>query len=227
MVMPPSWTGHFEDTSGISYVPRTSVLGRDALLLHSPWRVPPGKVWVDYQLQLPDVRPITLSFGIAMLPDVAVPGKSDGVTFGAYIVQDTGTTDSCIYTRGPSGKRYSFDLSSMPGGRSRSACRPSRARDDASWDYSYFGGAKIHAGTADLSRAKAERLTSTHAYKAVVSADLQNWPTTRPPASSPVTCWTFATRWHSPATVTTSSPTRATTVGCSTSIGRRQGLWMM
>ncbi len=176
VVMPPSWTGHFEDTSGISYVPRTSVLGRDALLLHSPWRVPPGKVWVDYQLQLPDVRPITLSFGIAMLPDVAVPGKSDGVTFGAYIVQDTGTTELLhIHHDRAEWQDYSFDLSPYAGRQItlRLQTEPGPA-NDASWDYSYFGGAKIHAGTAQTSRAaKLERLTSTHAYKAVVSADLQ------------------------------------------------------
>ncbi len=176
VVMPPSWTGHFEGQSGISYVPRTAVLGRDAILLHSPWRVPPGKVWVDYRLQLPDVRPITLSFGIAMQPDVAVPGKSDGVTFGAYIVQDTGPTE-LLHTHHDRAEwqDHSFDLSPYAGRQVtlRLQTEPGPA-DDASWDYSYFGEAKIQAGTVQSSRtAKLQRLTSTRAYTAVAGADLQ------------------------------------------------------
>ena len=82
--MPVSWTGHFTDDSGIAYLPNERVLGRRAILLHSPWRVPPGKVQVDYRLRLPAVTPIRLAFGIAMSPDVA--GKSDGVTFSCLLV---------------------------------------------------------------------------------------------------------------------------------------------
>ena len=74
--------------SGISYQPWGRVLGRSALLMHSPWHVPPGKAWVDYPLALPKTSPIRLSFGIAMGPDVAVPGKSDGVTFSCYLIAD-------------------------------------------------------------------------------------------------------------------------------------------
>ena len=51
--------------------------------MHSPWHVPPGRTWVDYRLALPQATPIRLAFGIAMGPDVAVPDKSDGVTFSA------------------------------------------------------------------------------------------------------------------------------------------------
>ena len=41
--MPVAWTGHFEAASGISYANWGQVLGRQALLMHSPWHVPPGK----------------------------------------------------------------------------------------------------------------------------------------------------------------------------------------
>ena len=83
--MPGSWVGHFEPVSGISYQPGERVLGVPAILLHTPWRVPAGRAWVDYRLHLPQVTPIRLAFSIAMLPDVAVPGKSDGVTFGCSL----------------------------------------------------------------------------------------------------------------------------------------------
>ena len=51
--MPISWSGHFEPQAGISYQDWGRVLGRRALLLHSPWHVPPGKTWVEYELALP------------------------------------------------------------------------------------------------------------------------------------------------------------------------------
>jgi len=60
--MPLSWAGHFHEVSGIVYLPNEHILGRNAILLHSPWRVPPGKAWAEYKLKLPEATPITLSF---------------------------------------------------------------------------------------------------------------------------------------------------------------------
>ena len=88
VAMPLSWRGHFDPQTGISYLPWGRVLDRPALLFHSPWHVPPGKTWVDYRLRLPSLTPIRLSFGIAMGPDVAVPGKSDGVTFSCVLLTE-------------------------------------------------------------------------------------------------------------------------------------------
>ena len=70
VAMPVSWSGHFEPRAGVSYQDWGRVLERRALLLHSPWHVPPGKTWADYELSLPPVAPIRLKFGIAMGPDV-------------------------------------------------------------------------------------------------------------------------------------------------------------
>jgi len=53
VAMPVSWSGHFEPRAGISYQDWGRVLGRRALLLHSPWHVPPGRTWVDFELALP------------------------------------------------------------------------------------------------------------------------------------------------------------------------------
>ena len=30
--------------------------GRNALLLHSPWRIPTGRTWIDYTLKLPQTN---------------------------------------------------------------------------------------------------------------------------------------------------------------------------
>ena len=73
--MPRSWTGHFHPVSGIAYIPHERMLDREAILLHSPWRVPPGKVWVDYQLRLPEISPITFSIGTVSYTHLTLPTK--------------------------------------------------------------------------------------------------------------------------------------------------------
>jgi Family of unknown function (DUF5696) len=173
--MPVSWTGHFVDPSGISYLPDERVVGRSAILLHSPWRVPPGKVWVDYRLLLPKVTPIEFTFGFAMAPDVAVPGKSDGVTFSAYLL-DGGKEQELMrefWTKGE-WKDYRFDLSPYAGKviTLRIQTEPGPA-NSPSFDYSYFGDAKITAGTVTRGRGELLReLTSAKAYRATVGESL-------------------------------------------------------
>jgi len=173
--MPLCWQGHFESVSGISYVPQEHVSGRDAVLLHSPWHVPPGKVWVDYRLQLPKVTPVTLSFGIAMRPDVATPDKSDGVTFSCYLIEgDTERELMCTHQDKAEWLDYSFDLTDVAGSvvTLRLQAEPGPA-NSPSWDYSYFGNAVIACGTQQTGRAGLlKQLTSTQAYQATAGADL-------------------------------------------------------
>jgi hypothetical protein len=174
--MPPSWIGHFEAVSGISYLPDEYVSGRSAILLHSPWHVPPGRAWVDYRLRLPDIRPITLSFGIAMGPDVVVPGRSDGVTFSAYLIAG-GQERELVRKHRATAEwlDYSFDLSTYAGKQVavRLQVEPG-PKNDSGWDYSYFGNARIAAGSAQQGRkALLERLTSSHAYRATEHASLE------------------------------------------------------
>ncbi|MGD0094796.1 MAG: DUF5696 domain-containing protein, partial [Planctomycetota bacterium] len=174
--MPPSWTGHFEEVSGIAYLPHERVLDRDAILLHSPWRVPPGKACVDYKLKLPQITPITLSFGITMRPDVAVPGKSDGVTFGCYLLDgdkeqellhkhyDKGVWSDCRFDLSAcAGKEITLRLQAEPG-----------PKNDPSFDFSYFGGAKLTAGAVQGGHKELlQRLVATKAYGATANAGLQ------------------------------------------------------
>ena len=174
--MPLCWAGHFETVSGISYVPHERMLGRDALFLHSPWRVAAGKVWIDYRLRLPEAAPLTLSFGVAMRPDVAVPGKSDGVTFSSYLVDEDGARELMrLHHAKAEWRDYRFDLSDYAGRTVtvRLQTEPGPA-NDAGWDYSYFGDAKITAGAASADRGDlVARLTSTRAYRAVAEAGLE------------------------------------------------------
>ena len=175
VTMPPSWTGHFVDPSGISYLPGEQVLGRSAILLHSPWRVPPGKVWVDYPLRLPAVGPIKLSFGIAMRPDVALPDKSDGVTFSAYMTVD-GQQRELMREHWARGEweDYEFDFSDLAGKdvTLRLQTEPGPA-NSPSFDFSYFGGAKITVGAGTGGRQELlKRLMSTKAYEATKGVSL-------------------------------------------------------
>ncbi len=171
--MPLAWAGHFDPRTGISYQPWHPVLGRPALLMHSPWRVPPGKVWVDYDLVLPRSTPIWLAFGIAMGPDVAVPDKSDGVTFSCSLVAD-GQRRELMRQHYDQGrwKDFRFDLASYAGKsiQLRLQVEPG-PKNNASFDYSFFGDAKIVVGEHRPGRSdEVTRITSSRAYQATRAA---------------------------------------------------------
>ncbi len=175
VAMPGAWMGHFDAHSGISYQPWGRVLGRSALLMHSPWHVPPGKAWVDYPLALPKTSPIRLTFGIAMGPDVAVPGKSDGVTFSCYLIAD-GKQQELMRRHHAKAEwiDYSFDLSPHAGKTVtlRLQVEPG-PRNDASFDFSFFGDAKITVGnTAEPRGNIVKEITSTKAYRATADRSL-------------------------------------------------------
>ena len=173
--MPLSWSGHFESESGISYQPGRRVNGRDAILLHSPWHVPAGKMWVDYRLRLPDAKPITLNFGIAMGPRYA--GKSDGVTFSAYVLDD-GEKQELMrrHYKKAEWVDYDFDLSEHAGSEVtvRLQVEPG-PKNSSAWDYSYFGNPRIVAGERKRDvDGRLQSFTSSRAYRATRNVDLSN-----------------------------------------------------
>ncbi|MBN2450075.1 MAG: hypothetical protein JXR77_06780 [Lentisphaeria bacterium] len=176
VTMPASWVGHFEEATGISYLPSEQVLGRRSILLHSPWRVAPGRVWVDYPLRLPAATPIRLTVGIAMLPSVALPDKSDGVTFSCAVVSGTGVVER--FRRHHAEARWhdvEVDLSEHAGQEItlRLQTEPG-PRNDPSWDYSYFGDARITAGSVtDGRETTLRRLLACRAVRAGEGVDLR------------------------------------------------------
>ncbi len=176
--LPDSWTGFFTDDAGVAFLPRVHN-GRPALLLHCPWRHGTGPAFVDYPLQFPDVRPITLAFGIAMRPDVAtVHGKvvkSDGVTFSVFITSDGRTTRLLRehYSLGEP-KWFRFDLSRYAGKRLvlRIQTEPG-PKMSPSWDFSRFVDPKIIVGPeAKSTDFGVAAMTRTRAYKALSAASL-------------------------------------------------------
>ncbi len=177
VAMPVSWSGHFEPRAGISYQDWGRVLGRRALLLHSPWHVPPGKTWVDYELALPRLAPIRLKFGIAMGPDVARPERSDGVTFSCFLTAD-GRPQELMRRHQAEARWLDFDFELTPyAGKTvmvRLQVEPG-PKNNASFDYSFFGDARIAVGEGTPQRSEIlRRLTSARAYQATARADLAN-----------------------------------------------------
>lgn len=175
VAMPVSWSGHFEPRAGISYQDWGRVLERRALLMHSPWHVPPGKTWVDYELVLPRLQPIRLKFGIAMGPDVARPERSDGVTFSCLLKADGGEQE--LMRQHQAEARwldFDFDLTPYAGQTVvvRLQVEPG-PQNNSSFDYSFFGDARLAVGAGTSQRAEVlQRLTTSRAYQATARADL-------------------------------------------------------
>ena len=175
MRMPGSWMGHADAPTGISYKPWGLVFGREALLIHSPWRVPPGRTWAEYELALPRLTPIKLSFAIVMGPDAGVPDKSDGSTFSCYLTAD-GVERELMreHQATDKWKQFDFDLSPHAGKavKLRLQVEPG-PKNNPSWDWSFFGDAKLTVGTGQDGRGEwLKQLTGTRAYAATAKASL-------------------------------------------------------
>ena len=112
--MPVGWSGYFTEDVGIAFYDAGTHGGRRAHVLHSPWKGTHGSVTLEYFVELPDRKPVTLRFGIAMRPDITE--KSDGVTFSAFTVADGQRTEVARehYTQSP-WKDFSIDLSAHAG----------------------------------------------------------------------------------------------------------------
>jgi hypothetical protein len=173
--MPVSWQGHADERCGISYKPWDRVFGRESLLIHSPWRVPPGRTWAEYELALPRVTPIKFSFAVVMGPDAGVPDKSDGSTFSCYLTAD-GVERELMreHQATDKWKQFEFDLSPHAGKtvKLRLQVEPG-PKNNPSWDWSFFGDAKFTVGAGQDARGEwLKRLTGTRAYAATSKASL-------------------------------------------------------
>ncbi|NUQ01844.1 MAG: hypothetical protein HUU35_18515, partial [Armatimonadetes bacterium] len=174
VAMPLGWTGWHDSASGVCYVPNQLMQGREALLIHVPWRVPSGPAWVDYRLKLPAVKSIDLAFSTAMRPDAIGPNKGDGVTFSAYVVDGEPREllrehrDEAIW------RDHRFDLSAYAGREVtvRLQVEPGPA-NNASFDFSYFGEPRIDAGQAADPQSAVQELCDSKAIRATAKADLR------------------------------------------------------
>ena len=171
--MPLDWYGG-DSVSGMFCVDQGWVLGRRTLMMHPPWLVPVGKVWVDYPMSLPPAGPIRLSFGIAMKPENV--GRSDGVTFSCSLIVD-GRQQELMrqHHAGANWKNFEFDLSAYAGKDVvlRLQVEPG-PKNDINNDSASFGDAKIviGAGPEPNLADRVRRLTNTPAYRATENVSL-------------------------------------------------------
>ncbi|MFP4056916.1 MAG: DUF5696 domain-containing protein [Candidatus Brocadiia bacterium] len=171
--MPLGWSGQFTDDVGIAYADAGHPGGRSARVLHCPWRRGPGRVSLEYFLELPERRPVVLRFGIAMRPDVTE--KSDGATFTAYVVAGGERRELMRehYAKGE-WKDFRFDLSAHAGARIVLGFQtePGPERNTA-FDFSLLGEPTITVGREEDRRpGVVEEIVASRAYKVAAGRDL-------------------------------------------------------
>lgn len=82
-LFPLGWSGYFDDATGVACQPAGSQNGKEAFLLHCPWRNGTGIAFQQFRFKLPRVRRILLTGATAMRSDIVT--KSDGATFRVYV----------------------------------------------------------------------------------------------------------------------------------------------
>lgn len=136
---PIGWQGDFDDTSGVACRPFGSQNGRNATLLHCPWRGGTGVTIQEYLVALPKGRRAVLSGAIAMGTNCV--GKSDGARFRIIM---NGRVALDELRKDDAWKPFKIDLPSGEG-------RPVSVRfetspgpaNDPSFDYSLWGDRQL------------------------------------------------------------------------------------
>lgn len=77
------WSGHFHEPTGVSCLPFGRHSGREAFLLHCPWRGGTGTAFQEFRFALPRVRSVSLKGATAMKSDAV--RESDGVVFRIFV----------------------------------------------------------------------------------------------------------------------------------------------
>jgi hypothetical protein len=134
-LMPLGWSGPFEDRTGVACMPAGVQGGKQAFLLHCPWRGGTGYAFQEFALKLPPSRRIVLTGATAMRADSV--GKSDGVAF-RILVNGRKVVDEL---RGDAvWKPFTVDLTAMAGKavRLRFETDPG-PRNDAGFDFALWG----------------------------------------------------------------------------------------
>jgi len=171
--MPWGWSGHFTDDVGIAYYDAGVVNGRRARVLHCPWRAGTGSVTLTYMLGLPNEKPVTLRFAIAMRADVV--GQSDGVTFSAFVSDGQKQTELMRehYAKAD-WKEFRFDLSPFAGKKIAIGFQTEPGPEhDASFDFSMFGDPTVTVVRDEDPRPQLlSQIVESPAYKATAAHNL-------------------------------------------------------
>ena len=132
---PHGWQGPFDETTGLACEPQGNQNGRQALLLHCPWRNGTGVAFQEFHILLPRARRILLKGAAALRADAV--GKSDGVTFRINAGRDK-LLD--VHRTEATWREFEFDLTSHAGRALvlRFETDPG-PRNDPSFDFGLWG----------------------------------------------------------------------------------------
>lgn len=137
--LPIGWTSGLDSPTGAACQSAGTQNGREAWLLHCPWRGKTGVTFQEFTFQLPRVPKIVLRGATALRADAI--GKSDGVTFRVFVngakQLDVNRTDSewqpfAIDLTQEIGKTVTVRFETDPG-----------PRDDSSFDFALWGGRQL------------------------------------------------------------------------------------
>ena len=137
--LPVGWTSGLDSPTGTACQSAGSQNGREAWLLHVPWRGRTGVAFQEFTLKLPRVPKIVLRGATAIRSDGA--GKSDGVTFRVFVDGDkrleVNRTDSTWQTFAldmtlKAGKTVTLRFETDPG-----------PHDDSSFDFALWGDRQL------------------------------------------------------------------------------------
>ena len=137
--LPVGWISGLDSPTGAACQPMGVQNGREAWLLHCPWRGKTGVTFQDFTLALPRVPQIVLRGATALRADAV--GKSDGATFRVFVDGkkrlDVNRVDSAWQSFGidltaDAGRTVTLRFETDPG-----------PRDNSSFDFSLWGDRRV------------------------------------------------------------------------------------
>ena len=137
--LPVGWTSGLDSPTGAACQSAGVQNGREAWLLHVPWRGHTGVTFQEFTMKLPRAPKIFLSGATALRADGV--GKSDGVTFRVYV---DGAKRLDVNRADATWQPFVIDLTAL-GGKTvtlRFETDPG-PRDDASFDFALWGGREV------------------------------------------------------------------------------------
>jgi len=137
--LPVGWMSGLNSPTGAACASAGVQNGREAWLMHVPWRGRTGVTFQEFTLKLPRVPKIVLSGATALRSDAV--GKSDGVTFRVYV---DGARRLEVNRTDDAWKPFSLDLTEWAGKSVvlRFETDPGPL-DDSAFDFALWGGREV------------------------------------------------------------------------------------
>ena len=157
--MPTGWQGCYEGTTGLSCAER-EINGRQAWLLLHPWKIhKEARIFLGYEVQLPEARKLELRFSVMMDP-VSLRIQENGKTAGDGVNFSVEVNDECLFEYfGNDGapRDFSVDLSRFSGQLVRLRLLADRGPNgDSEHDLAYYVEPVILADGAVVGRESRE-----------------------------------------------------------------------